>query len=352
MRSSKRHLSFLTTSALLSIVCIFAMQGAAEASQYDWEIGCYSSVERCWSTNFEPDAGALGTQSRDDDLNSLPTLDFSGLTYGSGGLNASGCSGVPYTGGDYAWGGGDDCGQPCEYPQGVSCNTSPSQFVTENYTDSSGYWHFAMGGASQCESDGHEVPCNVGHRMYPWDCAYQGYSADCTSTSPQDDPFDWDFPNGMYFQMTSDLYVGNVAGPWHAFLCADIVDSTTGALLEICDEPWNSTGYYEWSHLVCNSSTFVTLWQPAGASTSYMTADGTDTDAIGRWISEDWTMSREQFINLIGSAHSECGLPTDEYKMDNWKLYYSENGVEEIGAAGYGAGVAFEVGQETMVTNY
>ena len=63
-------------------------------------------------------------------------------------------------------------------------------------------------------------------------------------------------------------------------------------------------------------------------------------------------MTRPQFFNLLNKAHEECGLPTDEYRADNYKLYYSEDGMEEIGGAGYGAGVAWEMKEETMVTNY
>jgi hypothetical protein len=335
------------------IVAAVLSPTVAHATPYQYEIGCFNEVERCWATNFAPNSGYLGNQSRIDDLIVLPTLNGStNLWYGSPSLNANTCTGLPSTGGDYPWGGGDACGtSECKYPAGVSCNYSPSQFATQTYVDERGQWHFAMGGASQCESDGHEVPCNLGHRFYPYDCN-GAYSSNCVYTSPQDMPFTWGSPSNMYFEMYTNLYVGGASGPFHAFLCADIADPTTGGWLEICDEPYNSTGNYEWTHISCTSNkNFAMLWQPAGANSSYMTAGGSDTNKAGVAMGVGFTMTRGQFLNLIRAAHSECGIPGDE-SMDNWKLYYSENGMEEIGAAGYGAGINWQVWNEIMVTNY
>jgi hypothetical protein len=313
-------------------------------------------VEKCWSTDITPGSGAYGDQSRIDDLNILPTLNGStGLSYGSPSLNAESCTELPHTGGDYPWGGGDaPCGShTCSYPAGVSCNYSPSQFTTQNYTDESGNWHFAMGGGSQCESNGKEVPCNLGHRMYPYDCK-EKYSAKCVYTSPQDSPFNWNFPESNYFAMISNLYVGGASGPWHAFFCADIADTGTGGWLEVCDEPYNSTGFYEPTQISCaaGSKNFAILWQKAGATSSYMSAFGTDTNKSGQWIGEDWTMTRTQFINLLSAAHNQCGVPTDNYEMNHWDLYYTEQGMEEIGAAGYGAGINWETSNQSTSDNY
>jgi hypothetical protein len=166
-------------------------------------------------------------------------------------------------------------------------------------------------------------------------------------------PFTWGFPGNPYFQMTTQLYVGSAAGPWHAFLCANIADTATGGWLEICDEPWNSTGSYEWTHITCTTTPgFALLWQRAGTNSAYMNAYGSDTNATGKTINVNWTQTREQFTNLITAAHNQCGTPTDGYSMDNWKLYYSEDGIEEIGAAGYGAGLTFQESNESMATNY
>lgn len=213
-----------------------------------------------------------------------------------------------------------------------------------------------MGGAAQCESDGNEVPCNFGHRLYPYDCLSAAYSSDCSSDGPQATPFNWGFPDDMYFQMSSNLYVGGVEGPWHAFLCADVIDTSyptssgPGYGLEICDEPWNSTGADEWTHLTCGGG-MTKLDQPAGTDSQYMDTSGSDSASVGTTIAEGWTMTRDQFIQLVSDASSQCGAP-DDTGMDNWKLFYSENGLEEIGAAGYGAGVDWETWDEQMATNY
>lgn len=329
---------------------VLASPIAAQATPYQWEIGCFNAVEKCWATNFDPNAGYLGSQPRDDDLNSLPTFNASGLWYGSPNLNSSHCSPMPPTGGDYPWGGGDSCGEACE--PGVSCNITPSSFVTQNYTDGNGAWHFAMGGANQCVSNGKQVPCNIGHRMFPYDCAYPGYSSNCVYTSPQDMPFTWGFPSTMYFQMTSNLYVGGASGAWHAFLCADVIDGVTGEKLEMCDEPWHSEAAHEGTRVACEKQiNSATLWQKAGIASNYMTTYGQSTRSLGTTIKENWTMTRGQFINLVAAVANQCGLSNDT-AMDNWKLYYSENGIESYGPSGYGTGVNFQVWEETMVTNY
>jgi hypothetical protein len=82
-----------------------------------------------------------------------------------------------------------------------------------------------------------------------------------------------------------------------------------------------------------------------------MTTYGKSTQSVGTTINENWTMTRNQFITLISEAASKCGLANDT-AMDNWKLTYSENGVESYGKSGYGTGLTFQVWEETMVTNY
>lgn len=80
---------------LIAVIVLFgAAPVAAHASTYDWETPCFSSaVENCWATDFSPNSGSLGDQLRDDDINSLPTLDTNGLWYGSASLNANSDSG-------------------------------------------------------------------------------------------------------------------------------------------------------------------------------------------------------------------------------------------------------------------
>jgi len=344
---------YILTSVLLLLV---VLPVTAQAGQYNWEQGCFSVplVQRCWATNFDPNAGSFGSQSRTDNLNALPT--WNGIhSYGDPSLPATTCGGDPAFGGDVVGAGSDaNCSTnppTCAYPPEISCNRSASQFVTQSYTDANGAWHFAMGGANQCMSDGHEVPCNVQHKMYPYDCRDPG--PNCSSAGSQDMPFTWGFPSSMYFEMRTNLYVGGAAGPWHSFLCANIANSVNGSLLEICDEAYNSTGHVIPTGVRCNGGGFATWWQPAGVSNSVMATYGTPVFRAGVGIAVRWTMSRTQFINLINTAHNACGasFPADT-AMDNWKLRYSQNGIEEIGAAGYGAGITFQVSDETMITWY
>jgi hypothetical protein len=359
----------ITTTSLCTLVLfglLLAAPVAAHAGVYYWEEGCFNLVEHCWATDFTPNSGSYGGQMRNDEVNSLPTFDGNGLWYGNAALNPSTNSPFPPTGGDYPWGGGDSPSEQwCQqhpYPPGVSCNWSASQFTTADFTDSEGVWHFAMGGTNQCEStvdkEAHsEMPCGVGHRLYPYDCL-GAYSSRCTYTVPNDDPWDWGFPEStMQFRMAANVYVGGKTGPWHDYLCAVVVDQNTAATLQICDEPWNSTGSYEWTHLACSGSQFVTLWQPGGTSSPYMYSGyEADTNRLGSWIHARWQMNRQQLFNLIAKAHEPenaggCAMPAD-YAADSWKLYYSENGIEKIGPSGYGSGVYWETSGETMATWY
>src|ERR1700712_2533736 len=75
---------------LLAVLLLTFLPSAAHAGTYSWEKGCYSVplVQRCWATNFDPNAGDLGSQSRTDNLNSLPTWNGT-FAYGSTALNAA-----------------------------------------------------------------------------------------------------------------------------------------------------------------------------------------------------------------------------------------------------------------------
>lgn len=319
---------------------------------------CFGQItQRCWATNFDPNAGNWGSQSRTDNINQLPTWGYQNIPFGDGALPATTCGGDPPFGGDHVMAGSDaNCGTPpsCSPPAGVSCNTSPNGFVTENYTDASGGWHFAMGGADQCLSNGGQVPCNVGHTFYPWDCREPGVSPNCSSYGAVAEPFNWGFPDSMYFEMKTNLYVGSVAGPFHSFLCADLTNGVNGSKLEICDEAYNSSGYFMPASPTpqCGGYGFVTWWQPAGQSNPYMTTNYAPDSGTGHWIAERWTMTRGQFINLINNAHAHCSDFPADTAMNNWKLRYSENGMESIGPAGHGAGISFEIQDETMITQY
>jgi hypothetical protein len=331
------------------------------ATPYYWEKGCFTVplVQRCWATNFDPNAGFYGSQSRTDNLHSLPTWNGQ-LSYGSPSLNNATGDPHPSLGGDYPRGGGNaftssDC---VNVPSNTACNWSPSQFVTQNYVDSSGAWHFAMGGARQCMSDGvfrGGVVCNLRHQFHPYDCA-RPVSAYCSSTTPLAMPFSWGFPSSMYFEMRTNLYVGGVAGPFHAWLCASLFNANQS--IELCEEPWNSTGGQQpagtSAGISCNPhnpNTF-TYFQRPGIVGPYMstTSPSTTSHKTGVTIPVRWTMSRTQFINLLTAA-GKCGAQfrTD---MDNWKLYYSQNGIETAGPAGQGAGVNWQIWDETMITWY
>jgi hypothetical protein len=155
----------------------------------------------------------------------------------------------------------------------------------------------------------------------------------------------------MHFEMRTSLYVGSATGPWHAFLCANLVNAVTGTTLELCDEPYNSAGTPIQTGLRCNGGNFATWWQRPGETNSIMNTYGTTTSRSGVNIPVHWTMTRSQFINLINAVASQCGIPADT-AMDNWKLKYSQNGMESYGPAGYGAGVSFQISDETMITWY
>jgi hypothetical protein len=348
---------------------MWAVQGMAgspqveQQSTYRWESSCFNAVEKCWATNTTPEAGEYGSQSRDDDVNKLPTLNESGLSYGSGALQYAQNEwtpgvGLPPTGGDYGWGGGNaehesEC-NPNPHP-GTACNWSPSKFVTQHYTDEQGVWHFAMGGVGRCESAGSQV-CNFGHEMLPYDCVYPGYSEKCVYTTFQDTPFSVKFPNDAYFEMSANLDVTQISatGGWHAFLCAVLQDTKTGVYLQVCDQPWNQGGFKEglgFNSPCINNGTIV--WQNPGESSPYMTTSGAAVSAqTGSWIHEGWSMSRGQFAALIRGEHEHCNTPTDEYRLEDWKLRLSEDGIEMTAAGAYNASIEWESSEETMVTHY
>jgi hypothetical protein len=337
-----------------------------QQSTYRWESSCFNAVEKCWATNTTPEAGEYGSQSRDDDVNILPTLNESGLSYGSGALQYAQNEwtpgvGLPPTGGDYGWGGGDafheqEC-NPNPHP-GTACNWSPSQFVTQHYTDAQGVWHFAMGGAGHCENTG-IVVCNFGHQMLPYDCAYPGYSEKCVYTTQEDTPFSVKFPNDAYFEMAANLDVTQLSatGGWHAFLCAVLVNAKTGVYLQVCDQPWNQGGYRMPNRGInCAGNSGATVWQDPGENSSespYMTLSGQGVSAqTGSWIHEGWSMSRGQFDALIRGEHAACNTATDEYRVEDWKLVHSEDGIENTAAGASNAGIEWESSEETMVTHY
>lgn len=337
----------------------------AHAGAYNWETGCYNALQRCWATNFDPNAGNLGSASRTDNFDSLPTWNGQ-ISYGSKAVINGVLDPLPGAGGDYPRGGGNaysasDCAA-ASWPSNVSCNYSPSQFVTQNYTDSGGAWHFAMGGGSQCRANGGSVPCNLGHAFHPYDCS-GAYSVYCTSTAPQGMPFTWGFPSSMTFDVATNFYVGSMTGYWHGFLCANLVNRNTSPQqrYEICEETFSSTGLHSPPNgrIDCppNAGSGLTVyWQRglAGSNntTNYMTtySQSTNTSA-GVNVNSHWRMTRQQFINLITDASAKCGRPA-HFEMDDWKLYYSENGFETFGPSATGAGISWQESDETMTTNY
>jgi hypothetical protein len=345
--------TFIASGALLT-----ANPAASNASGvYYWEHGCFSStVERCWATNLEPNAGEFGSELRDDDINVLPTPFGNGVSYG-GTLNTEDFVGFPITGGDYERASGDvrkesEC---AGLPPGTACNYSPSQFVTEHKSDAEGVWHFAMGGKGKCENATGAVElCNLHHSFYPYDC-YGAVNPHCVSTAPTDDPFDWDFPEStMKFEVTGSLDVTAAVGPWHAFVCATVVNSVKPGELQICDEPFNTNEKaHEYNHIECVNEHFATLWEPAGESNGYgFWGSQADTTKKNEWLNARWTMTRAQFFTLEEKAHAQCGTPADYPNADDWKLDQSEVGVEMIGGYGATAKVKWLSKNETMETDY
>jgi hypothetical protein len=344
---------------LLVFVCVMGLPALAQAqTPYYWENGCFSAplLQRCWATNFDPNAGSWGSAVRTDNLQSLPTWDGL-LSHGGPSLNNTLLDPIPDTGGDYPRGGGNafystDC---VSVPPGNACNWSPSQFATQNYVDSGGGWHFAMGGADQCMSDGSwrgGVACNLHHSFYPYDCA-SNVSPNCSSTGPLVAPFTWGFPSSMYFEMKTNLYVGGASGAYHAFLCASLFNGNQS--IEVCEEPWTSIAGATPNGIICNPNnpnTF-TYFQRPGVTSGYMstTSPSTTSHQVGVNIPVRWTMSRTQFLTVLADASTSCHGQFST-SMDDWKLVFSQNGIETYGPAGYGAGVNWLISDETMTTWY
>lgn len=347
-------------SAIKAILVVLALltvvpSTAEAAGQYNWANGCFSvpMVQRCWATNLDPNAGPFGSQMRTDNLNSLPT--WSGvLSYGSPALPATTCGGDPLFGGDHVGAGSNaNCGTSpptCSYPAGISCHPTPATFVTQNFAGPDGVWGFAMGGGDKCMSDGNSVPCNLQHKIYPYDCAVA--LPGCSSAGPQNAPFSWAFPAGMRFEMKTLLHVSSVTGPWHHFLCANLLNAVSGAVIEICNETFRSGGGKVAAHPVCNRPDFVTWWQAASTTTPYMNSFGTWITTAGVHTTSHWRMTRDQFIALLGHFAATCPGFVADYAMDNWRLFYSQNGMEISGVAGYGTAIDWQIADETMITWY
>lgn len=345
--------------ALTVLLVLFAglsvMPSAAQAGQYDWSNGCFAQpmIQRCWATNFDPNAGNFGSQMRTNNLHSLPT--WSGtFSYGSSSLPATTCGGDPMWGGDHIGAGSNaNCSTnppTCAYSNpAISCHPTPATFVTENFVGWDGAWRLAMGGGDKCMTDGNSVPCNLQHKVYPYDCETSGPG--CTSAGPQGMPFTWGFGANATFEVSTLLHVTAATGPWHHFLCANLKNSVTGAVVELCDETYNSTGNKMPQAVYCNGGNFITYWQPAGVHSPYMNTAGPHNSSPGVHMNPRWTMTRDQFINILNVGASQCGFPAD-MNMDNWRLHYSQNGMEIVGPAGYGTGITWEFIDEKMITHY
>ena len=361
---------------MLVSVLLVALPATAQASSYDWESGCFSvpMVQRCWATNFTPNSGTYGNQRRTDNLHSLPT--WNGVfSYGATTLNNSTDEAAPIVGGDYARGGGNIANQTgCTpwYSPTVPCNWSPSQFVTQNYVDGNGAWHFAMGGANQCKTSDWGTVCNLRHEMRPYDCLID-MGPPCGAVGRQTKPFSWGFPSNMAFEMSTNLYIGGFSGYWHAFLCVNLFNNYDSRSLELCEEPWNSgvggTAHYPANgNMKCNG-TSATLWMPAGTSASnpYMTTLSPSTTSHGgpgTSLFVKWRMTRTQFIQLLyrvagpitpDPSTTGCATPLSDH-IDDWAIDHSQNGMETFqpypGGQPAGSGINWMMSDETMKTQY
>lgn len=360
---------------MLVSVLFVALPATAQAAHYDWESGCFSvpMVQRCWATNFTPNSGTYGDKGQTDNLHDLGTF-HGGLPYGSSALNANTDEspyGPPVLGGDYVRGGGNMPNQAsCAvwYSTTIPCNYSPSQFVTQSYVDINGAYHFAMGGANQCKTSDGGIPCNLRHEMRPYSClSYDTWNIYCPNVGRQTKPFSWGFPSNMAFEMSTNLYIGGFSGYWHAFLCVNLYNNYDGRSLELCEEPWNSaqggTAHYPANgQLTCGpaGSTSATLWMPAGtaASNLYMTTSlpsSTSHGGAGTSLAVKWSMTRNQFVNVLYRVKNNCpGAPLSD-RLDDWSIDHSQNGMESFqppSGQPAGAGINWMMSDETMKTQY
>jgi hypothetical protein len=351
---------------------VWAADPSNPQKTYSWiQSGCDGSeYDTCWATDTNPWAGAFGDAERWDDVASMPTTDSNGVSYG----NFAWTSGQPATGGDYLTGGGTCNGTGCT-------PNNPANFaqawIDGSYVSNEASWVSVLGGANN-ECTGTTWggnPCNVSHDLYTYDQQNQSQCPLPSSSGPNTGCFDYPWATslgagpGTTNSGTLALWAwqqvfNSTGGPWHGFLCADLMNTVTFQSLEICGETWTTGNVPDVHGMSCTDfrppSEGVDqgqFWTPLGTSgyaqyvTNILHAEQLGATSMSQ-VPVGFELSVSTFESDLAALNSYCGYTEPTTDVNDWSLQFVEDGVEGGDAYNADAGitnfVTYDLAAETI----